>query len=725
MKAVSGRIVTLDAMRGLAVIGILGMNAVSFGLPEAGYYNLAAAGSASALDWMVGIFAEVFLDQKVMGLFSLLFGAGVLMFADRAEVAGRAVLALCLWRYTLLFGIGVLHSLLWDGDILVIYAVCAPLVLMLRRLKANALLICGTAIFLLAAIVAFMVQQTLPVSGEGLGKYWFVAGPPMAGSVELFLLIDFFTRSLGLMLIGAALYRSGFLAAERSDREYRKAGVLGLLVGVPLAALGLGIHAASNFAPDVALIGTIPNTLATVPMTIAYAALVVLWCQRTSGWWLTPVSAVGRMAMTNYIMQSVFGIGLLRYALADDMLTRSDLVVFVIAVWALQLVLSSVWLRHFKQGPLEWLWRCATDRCWRPLRRHAFASAAAAKSVIMVAMGLTIVLATGCANHGAGDGMQLERSEFQAGGSTLSGVLARPVATEHFGVVVFVHGDGPVTADHDGGYRPIWAAIARAGYASLSWDKLGVGESSGNWLSQSMTARAEEVGHAIDAIVRDVRIDKHRVALFGASQGGWVIPLVVAHHKPEFFIAVSPAINWLRQSRFQTERALDTHKASSEVRLQVQVAQERGLALLNRGAWYAEHQRWHKRLPPDVRPYFDQMSAARYHFVVLNYMADATAKINELKGIPTLLMQGGQHVLVDVDETAATYIDVLGDCLYLRCYADANHSLIRAELTECPSCLWITAITNPINLFPQRMSTDIERFVRSRQWANPKRNLVC
>ncbi len=106
-------------------------------------------------------------------------------------------------------------------------------------------------------------------------------------------------------------------------------------------------------------------------------------------------------------------------------------------------------------------------------------------------------------------------------------------------------------------------------------------------------------------------------------------------------------------------------------------------------------------------------------------MADATAKINELKGIPTLLMQGGQHVLVDVDETAATYIDVLGDCLYLRCYADANHSLIRAELTECPSCLWITAITNPINLFPQRMSTDIERFVRSRQWANPKRNLVC
>jgi uncharacterized membrane protein YeiB/alpha-beta hydrolase superfamily lysophospholipase len=725
MKEVSRRIVTLDAMRGLAVLGILGMNAVSFGLPAAGYNNLAAAGSDTALDWMVGIFAEVFLDQKVMGLFSLLFGAGVLMFAERAEAAGRAVLALCLWRYALLSGIGMLHSLLWDGDILLVYAVCAPLVLVLRRLTVNALLISGTAAFLVPVIVAFVVQQTLPVSGEGLGEYWFVAGPPMADRVEIFLITDFFARSLGLMLIGAALYRNGFLTAERSDKEYRKAIAVGLWVGVPLAAYGMGIHAIGSFAPGVALTGTIPNTLATVPMTIAYAALVVLWCRQASSWWLARVSAVGCMALTNYIMQSVLGIGLLRYALADDVLTRSDLVVFILSVWALQFVLSSIWLRHFKQGPLEWLWRCATDRSWRPIRLHAFASATvatAAKLVVVVTMGLTVLLATGCANHRVGDGLQLEHFEFQSGGNTLSGVLARPTAAEHFGVVVFVHGDGPVTADHDGGYRPIWAALARAGYASLSWDKPGVGQSSGNWLSQSMTDRADEVGHAIDAIVHDVRVDKQRVALFGASQAGWVIPLVAAHHSPEFIIAVSPAINWLRQSRFQSERVLDTHKASAEVRFQVQVSRDRGLALLNRGAPYAEHLRWHKRLPPDVRPYFDKMSADRYHFVTLNYMADATAKLSELKGVPTLLMQGGQDVLVDVDETAATYKDILGDCLYLRRYADANHSLLRAELSECESCLWITAITNPVNLFPQRMSTDIEDFVRSRQCANLQRN---
>jgi uncharacterized protein len=373
MKELGSRIVTLDFMRGLAVLGILGMNAVSFGLPTAGYYNLASAGSNSALDWMVGIFAEVFLDQKVMGVFSLLFGAGVLMFAERTEEAGRAVLASCLWRYTLLLGIGLLHSLLWEGDILLIYALCSPVVLALRRLTVTALLVSGSCIILLSVIAAFWVQQTLPASGEGLGEYWFVAGPPMAGSVALFLMTDFFARSLGLMLIGAALYRSGFLTAECSDNEYRKAVAVGLCVGLPLALLGIGIHALGSFAPSIALTGTIPNTLATVPMTIMYAALVVLWCQRASDWWLARVSAVGRMALTNYIMQTVLGISLLRYVLADEVLTRSDLVVFVLAVWALQLVLSSIWLRHFRQGPLEWLWRCATDRCWRPNHLHAIA----------------------------------------------------------------------------------------------------------------------------------------------------------------------------------------------------------------------------------------------------------------------------------------------------------------------------------------------------------------
>jgi hypothetical protein len=115
------------------------------------------------------------------------------------------------------------------------------------------------------------------------------------------------------------------------------------------------------------------------------------------------------------------------------------------------------------------------------------------------------------------------------------------------------------------------------------------------------------------------------------------------------------------------------------------------------------------------------MSADRHRFIALNYLADATDGLSHLEGIPTLLMQGGQDVLVDIDEAAATYTAILGDCLHLRRYPDANHSLIRVELANCKSCLYVTAITNPVNLFPQRMSTDIEDFVRSAQCTNPQR----
>lgn len=109
--------------------------------------------------------------------------------------------------------------------------------------------------------------------------------------------------------------------------------------------------------------------------------------------------------------------------------------------------------------------RSATNQCRRLVCRHDFASAKVAK---VIRIGLTVVLVTGCTNHSAGDHLQIERFECKSGGDILSGILARPIEAEHFGVVVFVHGDGPVTADHDGGYRPIWAALARAGYASLS-----------------------------------------------------------------------------------------------------------------------------------------------------------------------------------------------------------------------------------------------------------------
>ena len=121
----SARITSLDLVRGVAVLGILLMNAVSFRFETAPYLNLSAGGSETWLDWAVGIFGEVFVDQKFMGLFSLLFGAGMVLFIDRASEKGRRAVLLNLWRNALLFLIGILHFALWDGDVLTVYALSA------------------------------------------------------------------------------------------------------------------------------------------------------------------------------------------------------------------------------------------------------------------------------------------------------------------------------------------------------------------------------------------------------------------------------------------------------------------------------------------------------------------------------------------------------------------------------------------------------------------------
>ena len=111
--AESARITSLDLVRGVAVLGILLMNVVHFKFGRTPYLNLSAGGSESWLDWVVGIGGEILVDQKFMGIFSLLFGAGILLFIERAEARGGRPVLLNLWRNALLLGIGILHTLLW------------------------------------------------------------------------------------------------------------------------------------------------------------------------------------------------------------------------------------------------------------------------------------------------------------------------------------------------------------------------------------------------------------------------------------------------------------------------------------------------------------------------------------------------------------------------------------------------------------------------------------
>lgn len=363
------RITNLDTIRGLAVLGILGMNAVAFGLPNAAYYNLDAASPQSWLDWTIGVAGEIVFDQKMMGLFSVLFGASIVLFADRAAAKGKRANLLSLWRNFLLLLIGIAHSIAWEGDVLIAYAICSPVLVWLRNKNPRTLLILGVIVLSTTVVAAGLTQSTIPDSGEGLGDFWFAEGGEISEDMEIFQIYDPLSRALGMMLIGVALYRWGVLQGRRSADFYRKMALFGLLIGLPLAALGVVIQAANDFSPSVAIVGLIPNTIGTVPAVLGFAGLITLWDQRTRTWLHIRIQAVGRMALTNYLTQTILGLTILTYGLEDTDIGRTGVLVFVLAVWVLQIAWSKPWLDRFNYGPFEWLWRVMTYRSWQPLRR--------------------------------------------------------------------------------------------------------------------------------------------------------------------------------------------------------------------------------------------------------------------------------------------------------------------------------------------------------------------
>lgn len=366
--AAGERITNLDTVRGVATLGILVMNAVSFGLPSPAYFNLDYAGSVSWLDRVVGIAGEVFVDQKTMALFSLLFGAGIVVFADRAELKGRRPVRLSMWRNLLLLGVGIFHLWLWQGDVLTLYAVCSPILLLLRKRSARTLYIVGGGCIAVSAIAMTLTQLAIDPATD-LGDYWLDENVAMSDAVGLAFLFDFGGRALGMMLIGVGLFRHEIVQGQRLDDFYRRLARLGFGIGLPLSVLGVIIHSTNDWSGDVALIGAVPNILATAPLAIAYLAVIALWNQRPDTWLHQRFRAVGRMALTNYLTQTFLGLLVLDGLFEFGTLGRAEIAVFIVAVWVLQLAWSQPWLTVFRFGPFEWVWRVATYRRWQPIRR--------------------------------------------------------------------------------------------------------------------------------------------------------------------------------------------------------------------------------------------------------------------------------------------------------------------------------------------------------------------
>ena len=366
----SGRITSLDLIRGVAVLGILLMNAVNFKLGGAPYFNLSVGGSETWLDWAVGIFGEIFVDQKFMGLFSLLFGAGMILFIDRASERGKRAVLLNLWRNALLLLIGILHFAVWDGDVLMVYAVSSVFLLALRRLPNPALISLGVVVFAVSVANTLLAQNIANTTDASLSGLWTPGEVQDDEAVASLFLLGFFLRALGLILVGAGLYRMGFMNGGLPVRTYRLIAVVGLAIGLPLAAAGVVITALNDYSREIAFIGQIPNTLGTIPASLGYMCIIILWNNRGDNWLKRRLRAVGRMALTNYLSQTALGVLVLTVLLGDvDFVNRAAVLVFVFAVWALQVWWSQAWLSRFLFGPAEWLWRVATYRRGQPLRR--------------------------------------------------------------------------------------------------------------------------------------------------------------------------------------------------------------------------------------------------------------------------------------------------------------------------------------------------------------------
>lgn len=400
--APSDRIISLDVLRGVAVLGILIINMQSFAMIEAAYLNPTAYGDLTGLNKWAWILSFVFGDQKFMTIFSIMFGAGIVMMAERVASRNQSPASIHYRRMLGLFLIGMLHAyLFWHGDILVAYAICASLAFFFRKLAPAKLAVFGLILIAVASGLYFLFgwsMQFWPPEALAQNLAMWRPGPEiiakeitalqgswvaqMAQRVPASLKFQTFVfliwtgwRAGGLMLIGMALYKWGVLTAERSPRFYRVMLAAGLLVGLPVVIYGVVRNFAAGWAYEYSMFfGWQFNYWGSLFVSLAYVAAVMLICK--SGM-LTSVTrrlaAVGRTALSCYLLQTLiattifYGHGLGLFGTVE----RTWQLMLVVAIWLVLLIVAPLWLRHFRFGPVEWLWRSATYWEWQPLRKPA------------------------------------------------------------------------------------------------------------------------------------------------------------------------------------------------------------------------------------------------------------------------------------------------------------------------------------------------------------------
>jgi uncharacterized protein len=419
------RIVTLDALRGFALLGVFMVNMLFFSMPfgvALGGEELAAGPASERLAWG---FVQVIFTLKFISLFSLMFGMGLVVALQRSEAAGRPFVPLYLRRLGVLAVFGLVHGFfLWYGDILFTYAVLGLGLLLLRNLTPRALLLSGGALIAVSVLLgtAFFglivlgeslaggpaavesgIQESSPeadseplrgfeamaagdfdflspewIEGELLAYREGPFGDAFAFRAVSFLFVlfaaafQFAWRVLGFFFVGAALMKLAFFRSEWRP-WHRRLAIWGLAVGIPLELLGAWITHLGGYGFNLhRLVANFLHETGSIATAFGYAGLVALVVSSGAlGPLVRGIAALGRMALTNYLLQTVvatflmywWGLGWFGEA------TRVEQVGLVVVVYAAQVVFSVLWLRAFRFGPFEWLWRSLTYGRWQPMAR--------------------------------------------------------------------------------------------------------------------------------------------------------------------------------------------------------------------------------------------------------------------------------------------------------------------------------------------------------------------
>jgi len=406
----SDRILSLDVMRGIVLCGILLMNINAFGLYNS-YNEPTVTGGATGLNLYTWMTTNMLFEGTMRALFSLLFGVGMFMFLDRLLKKGAGIKAADIYfrRITWLLVFGLIHGylLLWTGEILYQYALMGFLVYSFRSMAPKFLIATAIVLFSIGTLWMYVnytdtkkwmadLEEVKVFEGEGKeltkelkaaktnweryeekrspeaiqeyndemhkGYFSVVAhlAPENFDSDTLWPYKYDVWDVLSMMLIGMALFKMGVLTGEKPTSLYLAMAGIGYTIGLLINYYEMNLILDDNFSLLSQSKSMITYFWGRLFVAMGHVGLIMLFCKiPILGWLKSSIAAVGKMALTNYLMHSVIcmiiftGVG---FGLFGK-LQRYELLYVVFGIWIFQLILSPIWLRYFQYGPAEWLWR--------------------------------------------------------------------------------------------------------------------------------------------------------------------------------------------------------------------------------------------------------------------------------------------------------------------------------------------------------------------------------